>query len=80
MFSVTVCEGTSIKCWCTMPIPKSSASRGLVTWAISYDLAPLAMLLVMFAVLLLLGSTAERVVQKAPCPVLTVKLPEPPES
>jgi nucleotide-binding universal stress UspA family protein len=29
---------------------------------------------------LLLGSIAERVVQKAPCPVLTVKLPEPEES
>jgi nucleotide-binding universal stress UspA family protein len=29
---------------------------------------------------LLLGSIAERVVQKAPCPVLTVKLPETPES
>jgi nucleotide-binding universal stress UspA family protein len=29
---------------------------------------------------LLLGSTAERVVQKAPCPVLTVKLPESPQS
>jgi nucleotide-binding universal stress UspA family protein len=29
---------------------------------------------------LLLGSIAERVVQKAPCPVLTVKIPETPES
>jgi nucleotide-binding universal stress UspA family protein len=29
---------------------------------------------------LLLGSIAKRVVQKAPCPVLTVKLPETPES
>ena len=29
---------------------------------------------------LLLGSIAKRVVQKAPCPVLTVKLPEPSES
>jgi len=28
---------------------------------------------------LLLGSIAKRVVQKAPCPVLTVKLPEQPE-
>jgi len=28
---------------------------------------------------LLLGSVAERVVQKAPCPVLTVKTPRPPE-
>jgi len=28
---------------------------------------------------LLLGSVAERVVQKAPCPVLTVKAPEPSE-
>ena len=29
---------------------------------------------------LLLGSIAERVVQKAPCPVLTVKIPEPRQS
>ena len=29
---------------------------------------------------LLLGSIAKRVVQKAPCPVLTVKVPETPES
>ena len=29
---------------------------------------------------LLLGSIAKRVVQRAPCPVLTVKLPEPTES
>jgi nucleotide-binding universal stress UspA family protein len=29
---------------------------------------------------LLLGSIAKRVVQRAPCPVLTVKLPEPAES
>ncbi len=29
---------------------------------------------------LLLGSIAKRVVQKSPCPVLTVKLPESPES
>ena len=28
MFSVTVSEGTSMKCWCTMPMPCSMASRG----------------------------------------------------
>ncbi len=39
----------------------SGASRGLVTWATSYDLAPLAMLLVMFAVLLLLGMFMEQI-------------------
>ena len=39
----------------------SGASRGLVNWAISYDLAPLAMLLVMFAVLLLLGMFMEQI-------------------
>lgn len=39
----------------------SGASRGLVTWAISYDLAPLAMLCVMFAVLLLLGMFMEQI-------------------
>jgi tripartite ATP-independent transporter DctM subunit len=39
----------------------SGASRGLVTWAISFDLAPLAMLLVMFAVLLLLGMFMEQI-------------------
>ena len=39
----------------------SGASRGLVNWAISFDLAPLAMLLVMFAVLLLLGMFMEQI-------------------
>ena len=39
----------------------SGASRGLVNWAISIDLAPLAMLLVMFAVLLLLGMFMEQI-------------------
>ncbi len=39
----------------------SGASRGLVKWAISYDLAPVAMLLVMFAVLLLLGMIMEQI-------------------
>ncbi len=39
----------------------SGASRGLVSWAISYDLAPLAMLLVMFAVLLMLGMFMEQI-------------------
>lgn len=39
----------------------SGASRGLVTWATSYDLAPLAMLLVMFGVLLLLGMFMEQI-------------------
>jgi len=39
----------------------SGASRGLVTWATSFDLAPLAMLLVMFAVLLLLGMFMEQI-------------------
>jgi tripartite ATP-independent transporter DctM subunit len=39
----------------------SGASRGLVSWAISFDLAPLAMLLVMFAVLLLLGMFMEQI-------------------
>ena len=39
----------------------SGASRGLVTWATSHDLAPLAMLLVMFAVLLLLGMFMEQI-------------------
>ena len=28
MFSVTVCDGTSVKCWWTMPMPASIASRG----------------------------------------------------
>ncbi len=39
----------------------SGASRGLVNWAISFELAPLAMLLVMFAVLLLLGMFMEQI-------------------
>ncbi|MFY0692589.1 MAG: TRAP transporter large permease [Paracoccaceae bacterium] len=39
----------------------SGASRGLVNWAISYELAPLAMLAVMFAVLLLLGMFMEQI-------------------
>lgn len=39
----------------------SGASRGLVNWAISFNLAPLAMLLVMFAVLLLLGMFMEQI-------------------
>ena len=28
MFSVTVCDGTSVKCWWTIPIPAAIASRG----------------------------------------------------
>ncbi len=39
----------------------SGASRGLVTWATSFDLAPLAMLIVMFVVLLLLGMFMEQI-------------------
>ena len=39
----------------------SGASRGLVNWATSFDLAPLSMLLVMFAVLLLLGMFMEQI-------------------
>ncbi|MFK7876897.1 MAG: TRAP transporter large permease subunit [Paracoccaceae bacterium] len=39
----------------------SGASRGLVNWATSFDLAPLIMLLVMFAVLLLLGMFMEQI-------------------
>ncbi len=39
----------------------SGASRGLVNWATSFDLAPLVMLLVMFAVLLLLGMFMEQI-------------------
>ena len=39
----------------------SGASRGLVNWATAFDLAPLAMLLVMFAVLLLLGMFMEQI-------------------
>lgn len=39
----------------------SGASRGLITWATSFDLAPVAMLLVMFGVLLLLGMFMEQI-------------------
>ena len=39
----------------------SGASRWLVSWATSFDLAPLAMLMVMFAVLLLLGMLMEQI-------------------
>lgn len=39
----------------------SGASRGLVKWATSFDLAPLAMLMIMFAVLLLLGMFMEQI-------------------
>ena len=39
----------------------SDLSRGLVSWATSFELAPLAMLLVMFAVLLLLGMFMEQI-------------------
>ena len=39
----------------------SGASRGLVNWAIAFDLAPLSMLVVMFAVLLLLGMFMEQI-------------------
>lgn len=39
----------------------SGASRGLVNWATSFELAPLAMLLVMFGVLLLLGMFMEQI-------------------
>ncbi|NSX54931.1 TRAP transporter large permease [Parasulfitobacter algicola] len=39
----------------------SGASRGLIGWATSFDLAPLAMLLAMFAVLLLLGMFMEQI-------------------
>jgi hypothetical protein len=28
MFSVTVMTGTSMKCWCTMPMPSSIARDG----------------------------------------------------
>ena len=28
MFSVTVCDGTSVKCWWTIPSPAAIASRG----------------------------------------------------
>ena len=39
----------------------SGASRGLISWATGFDLDPLAMLLVMFAVLLLLGMFMEQI-------------------
>ncbi|AGI69074.1 TRAP large permease DctM subunit [Octadecabacter antarcticus 307] len=39
----------------------SGASSGLIRWAISFDLAPVAMLLVMFGVLLLLGMFMEQI-------------------
>lgn len=39
----------------------SGASRGLIDWATSFDLAPIAMLAVMFAVLLLLGMFMEQI-------------------
>ena len=32
-FSVTVIAGTSMKCWCTMPMPAAMASRGERTWS-----------------------------------------------
>jgi tripartite ATP-independent transporter DctM subunit len=39
----------------------SGASRGLIDWATGFDLAPLAMLLVIFGVLLLLGMFMEQI-------------------
>ncbi len=39
----------------------SGASSGLIRWATSFELAPLAMLLVMFAVLLILGMFMEQI-------------------
>lgn len=39
----------------------SGASRGLITWATGFELAPIAMLCVMFAVLLLLGMFMEQI-------------------
>jgi tripartite ATP-independent transporter DctM subunit len=39
----------------------SGASRGLIDWAIGFDLAPVAMLLVMFGVLLVLGMFMEQI-------------------
>lgn len=39
----------------------SGASRGLIDWATAFDLAPLMMLLVMFATLLLLGMFMEQI-------------------
>ncbi|MEL6208086.1 MAG: TRAP transporter large permease subunit [Pseudomonadota bacterium] len=39
----------------------SGASRGLITWATGFELDPIAMLLVMFAVLLVLGMFMEQI-------------------
>lgn len=39
----------------------SGASRGLVNWAIGFDLEPVAMLMMMFAVLLILGMFMEQI-------------------
>ena len=42
MFSATVKTGTSMKCWCTMPMPAAIASRGplmLHRLAVDQDLA-----------------------------------------
>ena len=39
----------------------SGASRGLINWATGFDLAPVAMLLVMFGVLLILGMFMEQI-------------------
>ena len=39
----------------------SGASRGLINWATGFELAPVAMLLVMFAVLLVLGMFMEQI-------------------
>ncbi|SIS66062.1 TRAP transporter, DctM subunit [Roseivivax lentus] len=39
----------------------SGASRGLIDWATGYELAPIAMLLVMFGVLLVLGMFMEQI-------------------
>ncbi len=39
----------------------SGASRGLIAWATGFELAPIAMLLVMFGVLLLLGMLMEQI-------------------
>ncbi len=39
----------------------SGASSGLIRWATSFDLAPLAMLLIMFSVLLVLGMFMEQI-------------------
>lgn len=39
----------------------SGASRGLITWATGFELAPVAMLLIMFGVLLILGMFMEQI-------------------